>query len=84
VGSWTSSDPVRIVQLIPPVTDDDLALIGPTTEVVQFADDPEPAVHERLAPVFAARPETLPRILVGVAAIGSGERPRRRGAAGIG
>jgi hypothetical protein len=62
VGSWTSGDPVRIVQLIPPVTDDDLALIGPTTEVVGFADDAELGVLDRLAPVFADRPQTLLRI----------------------
>ena len=62
MASRTNSDPVRLVQLIPPVTDDDLALIDATTEVVQLAHDPEPAVLERLAPVFAARPQTLLQI----------------------
>jgi hypothetical protein len=63
VASRTSSDPVRLVDLFPPVTDEDLALIDATTEVVQFTVDPEPAAMERLAPVFAARPQTLLRIL---------------------
>jgi hypothetical protein len=53
---------VRLVQLIPPVTDDDLALIDATTESIQIAHDPEPAVLERLAPVFAERPQTLLQI----------------------
>ncbi|HVL94973.1 MAG TPA: hypothetical protein VM266_03860 [Solirubrobacteraceae bacterium] len=64
MASWTSDDPIRLVTLIPPVTEEDLALVADDTEMVQFQGGvPEAWVLERLEPAFAARPATRLRVL---------------------